>query len=145
MAVLGLLGAFVATGCDKKVTLLVTNTLPRPVEDVSVSVAGEGTAHFGTIMPMDTARWSVKIPKDMLPARGSVQGRGFAGQFTIYEDTKSPLSIYLDPTGVSTVRKGDTVQKQQHIESKGVIQQDTTVVPPPPEGGRIIQQDTVVE
>ena len=151
-------GLLFAAGCDKKLTLQMTNTLPQPVDRVMVQVPGEGMVFFGTLQPGEPVKRKVKIPKDMLPAQCSVQAGGITGEFTIQEKTKDPLSIYIDHTGITFVPKGYTVQQHQQFEGQRTAEQKTVVVPPPeapaqqdgqpakPSGGtRVIEQDTVVE
>lgn len=163
LMVLGVLSVAFVAGCDKEVTLLVTNTNPDPARNVVIDVPGDGPEYIGTLMPGDRAKRKVKIDKDDLPAALRLRGNGFAEEFSITEKTKSPLMLYIDHTGVTTVGKHDKVEMRQESKCQLPPQQDTVVVPPPcavaPQDGqnpgapaqegqfapRIIHQDTVVE
>jgi hypothetical protein len=152
MAAIALAAAF-AVGCDKNVTLVITNTLPTPAANVSVSVPGEGTVPVGTLLPSDQATRKVSIPKDMLPALCTARANGAVTQFSITDKTPGKLFLYIDPTGITTVRKGDEINKERHFEGTRRGPSGTVVTPDGPSTpgdgsvppGRIIYQEPVVE
>jgi hypothetical protein len=149
--VLALAAAF-AIGCDKKVTLVVTNTLPSPASNVSIMVPGEGTMPIGTLLPNDQATRKVSIPKDMLPALCTARANGAVSQFSITNKTPGKLFLYIDSTGITTVRKGDEVTKERQFEGRREGPSRTVVTPDGPGSpvddvppGRIIRQEPIVE